>query len=230
MPHSAYAWGPGVHIGVSISILDQLNPHTASMLLANLNEYLYGALAPDFIIGKKYAKDDKHSHSWDIGFDILNSAKTDKEKAFGCGYITHLAADSVAHGIMMPKITEEYKHKNALHFYAEALADIYCDNSYKHLARKVLKRYNAYLDTQFKFKVDSVLFSFSVSKALFRSMFKITSNRNFEKVMLNKNLIGFASFQAELIKNYIELSKKFAVDALEKRENSEVVKISAISR
>ncbi len=230
MPHSAYAWGPGVHIGVSINILDKLNPQTASMLLANLNEYLYGSLAPDFVIGKKYSKDKRHTHNWDIGFDILNSSTTDSQKAFALGYLTHLAADAAAHGILIPSLTQEEKHKNVKHFYIETLADIYCDNSYKSLAKRVLKRYNKKLDVQFKFKVDSVLFSFSVSKALFRGMSKITFNRKFERVMLNRYFIRYCSVQAEFIKGYIELSERFAIDVADKLNDSEVVKISAISR
>ncbi len=229
-PHSAYAWGPGVHIGVSVSILDQLNPQVASMLFANLNEYLYGSLAPDFVLGKKYSKSDKHTHSWDVGFDILHSAEDDKQKSFAVGYLTHLAADCVAHGIIIPQLTQEHRHKNARHFYIEALADVYCDNSYKSLAKRVLKRYNRHLDDQFKFKVDSVLFSFSVSKALFRGMSRLTFNKKFESVILNKHLIRFCNLQSNFIKGYIELSKRFCVDIVEKKEDSEVVKISAISR
>ncbi len=230
MPHSAYAWGPGVHIGVSISIFDQINPSIVSLLLANLNEYLYGALAPDFIVGKKYADDTKHTHSWDIGFDILNSATTDRQKAFGFGYLTHLAADAVAHGLMIPRLVGDYKVKSFRHFYIESLANIYCDKSYKYLAKKVLKRYNYDLDTQFKFKVDSVLFSFSVSKVLFKKMLNITFTKQFEHFILSKGFERLVDVRSEVVKDYIELSKQFAIDIIKHREDSKVVNIRAISR
>ncbi len=232
MPHSAYAWGPGMHINISLNILDQLYGPTASIILANLNEYLYGALAPDFIVGKKYVKDKKHTHSWDIGFDILNSAAADKDRAFGLGYLTHLASDSAAHGIMIPRMVENEAHKNAKHFYIEVFADAYCDVSYKHLAKKILDKHNKKLDDQFKCKVDSVLFGFALSRTLSVKMAKLSFNKQFTNIVLNRHLSQAFRLKAELevVQKYAELSKKFSIDVIEKKEKSEVVNISAISR
>ncbi len=230
IPNSAYAWGPGVHIGVSLSIIDQLDSHTVSIILANLNEYLYGSLAPDFILGKKYSNKEKHSHSWKVGFGILSSSKSDAERAFGLGYLTHLASDSVAHGIMIPKMVEDCTYQNMRHFYIEAFADACCDKSYKDLAKKILNRYNAKLDNQFKRKVDSILFSFSVSKVLFKGMARISFNKQFESLVLSNYLIDMFRLKEKTIKGYVELSKEFSIDVLKRKEDSKVINISAISK
>ncbi len=228
-PHSAYAWGPGVHIGVSLSVLSQLGEGMLSIILANLNEYLYGSLAPDFILGKKYAKKG-HSHKWEIGFDILESSKDDAERVFAYGYLTHLAADAVAHGIMIPELVGESHHKNARHFYIEAFADAYCDKEYKTLAKRILNKYNAPLDNHFKFKVDSTLFSFPVSKLIFKGFTRLSFNRKFASVVLSRGMIELFGLHVETVRGYIDLSKEFSIDVLKNLEKSPVTKISAISR
>jgi len=226
----SYAWGPGVHINISISILEYIDKSTASMLLANLNEYLYGSLAPDFILGKKYSKKEKNSHCWDVAFDIFNNAKTEKEKSFAYGYLTHLSADSVAHSIMIPKITQNSSHKNIKHFFIENCADARCGTRYKELAKKTMQKYNNYLDNQFKYKVDSVLFSFAVSKLIFKSAARISFSKKSTSVMLNEKLIKILELHTEELGSYVELSKKFTIDIVSKLEKSSVAKISAISK
>ncbi|WP_169309459.1 zinc dependent phospholipase C family protein [Hippea maritima] len=227
IPQNSFAWGPSVHIGVSLASLEKLPDFLKILLASNLNEYLYGSLAPDFIVGKSLSEKDKHSHNWKIGFSLLKNAQNDREKAFAYGYLSHLAADSVAHGIMVKEMS------NIKHLYIENLADSLCEKSYKELATKVINRYNASLDVQFKRKVDTVLFSFGVSKFIFKSIVKASAfssgKRGFQKVLLNKKFIETFSVDFSQIKDYIELSKKFSIDVLTKEELSLVVKISAIS-
>jgi hypothetical protein len=229
IPHSAYAWGAGVHIGVALNIIEQLDVHTASIILANISEYLYGSLAPDFIIGKKYSSTARHSHNWDIGFNMLQSAGSEKNRAFAYGYLTHLAADSVAHSIMIPKLTKNNTHRNAKHLYLEMYADALCDKEYKILAKKILNRYNRKLDNQFKEKVDSVLFSFTVSKVLFKGMTKLSFNKKMSNIVMSEYFMDYFDVQIATIKSYIELSKVFSVDVLKKEKNSTVTNVNAIS-
>ncbi len=229
IPHNAYAWGAGVHMGVSLTIIDHLDANTASIILSNINEYLYGSLAPDFIIGKKYSSESKHSHNWDIGFNLLHSAKSDRETVFAYGYLTHLASDASAHGMMMPKMTNNDRSKGAKHIYIEMLADAFCDKSYKVLAKKILTKYNKELDNQFKERVDSVLFSFSFSKVLFKEMTKLSFNKNISSIIMKEYLTNYFDVQIRAVQNYIELSKEFSIDILKKRENSKVTNLNAIS-
>ena len=65
-------------------------------------DFLYGSIAADTSIAKKYAAVGRHSHSWAVGFDILDRARDDALKAFSYGYLAHLAADVVAHNAFVP--------------------------------------------------------------------------------------------------------------------------------
>ncbi len=228
LPTACFAWGPGAHIGISLTILDKLPDYLKLLLMSNINEYLYGSLAPDFIIGKTLSEKDKHSHNWDIGFLILKRSKTDAEKAFAYGYLSHLGADAVAHGILANNF--EKKLKNAKHTYVEMVADNMCNATYKQLAKTVLKKYNKDLDSNFKELVDSVLFSFGVSKLIFKGMVRVSLGRKkIKKFLLNPRFFELFSVDLQEIKEYIELSKEFSIDVLRKGMDSPVVRISAIS-
>ncbi len=229
MPLQSFAWGPGVHIGVSLSVLDKLPDYLRLLLMGNINEFLYGSLAPDFILGKTLSKEQKHSHNWSVAFKILDNSKTDREKAFAYGYLSHLAADAVAHGILVNGMDKRLK--GAKHAYLEIAADNSCPATYKQLAKEVLKKYNRNLDENFKSLVDSVLFSFGVSKLIFKGMVKISLGRkHIKRFVFNPKLSEIFSVNERELEGYIELSKQFCLSVLVEGMNSPVVKISAISR
>ncbi|MDE3053168.1 MAG: hypothetical protein KGJ70_04730, partial [Gemmatimonadota bacterium] len=73
LPHAAYAWTPGTHVFLGEAVLRswQLLPETiADLLRAFPYDFLYGSIAADTSIAKKYAPVGRHCHSWDVGFDI----------------------------------------------------------------------------------------------------------------------------------------------------------------
>jgi len=229
MPDKSFAWGPGVHIGVSLSVLDRLPDYLRLLLMGNINEFLYGSLAPDFILGKTLSEEKKHSHNWSVAFKILDNAETDREKAFAYGYISHLAADAVAHGMLVNSMDKRFK--GARHAYLEIVADNHCPATYKQLAKEVLKKYNRNLDENFKDLVDSVLFSFGVSKLLFKGMVKISLGRkNIKRIVFNPKISEIFSINENELEDYIELSRQFCLSALIEGKGSPVVKISAISK
>ncbi len=229
VPLNGYAWGPGAHIGISLSVIDQLPAYLKLLLMENINEFLYGSLAPDFIVGKTLSDIARHTHNWDIGFEILRRAEDDQGRAFAYGYLSHLAADAVAHGIMINGM--DGKFKNAKHTIIELIADNMYPSTYRHLAEQVLKKNNRELDENFKGLVESVLFSFGVSKLIFKGMVRVSLGRRVvKKAVLNEKLLGFLSLNVERIRDYLDLSKQFSLDVLTKGMDSPVVKISAISR
>ena len=229
MPVESFAWGPGVHIGVSLSVLDKLPDYLRLLLMGNVNEFLYGSLAPDFILGKTLSEEKKHSHNWSVAFKILDNSKTDREKAFAYGYLSHLAADAVAHGILVNSMDKRLK--GARHTYLEVVADNSCPATYKQLAKEVLKRYNRNLDDNFKDLVDSVLFSFGVSKLIFKGMVRISLGRkHIKRFVFNPKLSEIFSIDEKELEGYIELSRQFCLSVLVEGMDSPVVKISAISK
>src|SRR5205814_3417903 len=87
-----------VYLGDSVlANLHQLPGLVADLLRAFPYDFLYGNIAADTSIAKKYAPVGRHCHAWHVGQEIFDLAPTDPLKAFGLGYLSHLAADSVAH-------------------------------------------------------------------------------------------------------------------------------------
>lgn len=101
IPASALAWGPLTHVFLGSELLaaGALLPAGIYGLLRKYREdFIYGNLMADTIIGKKYIKGPRHPHSWELGMELYESSGKDHEKAFSLGYLSHLAADTVAHG------------------------------------------------------------------------------------------------------------------------------------
>ena len=97
-PDDAYAWTPATHIFLGESVLANLEqlPHAvAALLRAFPYDFLYGNIAADTSMAKKYAPVGRHCHSWHVGQEIYDQAETDPLRAFGWGYLAHLAADTV---------------------------------------------------------------------------------------------------------------------------------------
>ena len=124
---TALAWGPATHIGLASSILDQLSllPSAVGAVLARHGvSYLYGNIAADVVFAKRWSRIKQFCHHWTIGFELLESAPDDQCKAFAYGYLSHLAADTVAHGKFVPRqISASECTVNFGHLYWELRAD-----------------------------------------------------------------------------------------------------------
>ncbi len=106
LPEQAHAWTPGTHIYLGESVLANL-PYlpaaVADLLRAYPFDFLYGNIAADSSIAKHYAPLGRHCHYWHVGQEIHDLAATDALRAFGLGYLSHLAADTVAHNYFVPR-------------------------------------------------------------------------------------------------------------------------------
>jgi hypothetical protein len=135
-----------------------------ALLQKHKQDFLYGNLMADMILGKKYLPDDKSSHSWDVGLKLLAQAKTWPERAFAYGYLGHLAADTVAH----ETLTDDMG--NMGHTWTEMKADSIIDKAYwlqtVMISRAVRKRSDLLLENS----LDSFIFSFKTNKRIFKSM------------------------------------------------------------
>src|SRR2546430_439437 len=103
LPAVAHAWTPGTHVYLGESVLanlHQLSAAVADLLRAFPYDYLYGNIAADTSLAKKYAPVGRHCHAWHVGQEIFDLAPTDPLRAFGLGYLSHLAADAVAHNFL----------------------------------------------------------------------------------------------------------------------------------
>ena len=65
--------------------------------------FLYGSIAADISFAKKYVPEGRHCHNWAVGEEILAAADSEPLAAVGYGYLAHLAADTVAHNVFVPR-------------------------------------------------------------------------------------------------------------------------------
>ncbi len=167
IPSLALAWGPMTHMYLGTELFSYA-PLIPAGILGLLKKYrqdfLYGNLMADSIIGKRYLPDDKSSHCWDVGLRLLNQAKTWPEKSFVYGYLSHLAADTVAH----EALTEDMQ--NMEHTWAEMKADSMIHKGYwlksVSFSRAVQKRNDLFLECS----LDRYIFSFKTNKRIYKGI------------------------------------------------------------
>ena len=122
-PSDAWAWGPYAHLDFGHQVLKNLSllpAHMRALLQAFPFDYLYGCIYADVIIGKNRATFAKHCHNWKVAFDIFHHAETLRQRAFMLGYLSHLAADIIAHNYFVPfKIVESWPTRFLKHLFPD---------------------------------------------------------------------------------------------------------------
>jgi len=126
-PAEAYAWGPATHVKLASDVLGclPLLPAAVAAILARYRkDYIFGNIAADVVVAKRLSRIKQVCHHWTTGFAILADATTDRGKAFALGYLSHLAADTVAHGKFLPRqMTLTRTTMSFGHLYWELRAD-----------------------------------------------------------------------------------------------------------
>jgi hypothetical protein len=127
---------------IALNVLDDVRlilPSIASIISAFPLEYLYGCLAADFFVGKSKMKKASHAHNWKGGFRLLNEANNDQEAAYAYGFLSHLAADVIAHNFFVPKMIGQYRAlRKKSHLYWEIRADYLVGQEYTKIAKDIL--------------------------------------------------------------------------------------------
>lgn len=124
---SAMAWGPAMHIGLADTVLGNLGllpAAVAVVLRGHRTAYRYGSIAADVVFAKRLSRIKQFCHHWSTGFRLLERAETEQGQAFAYGYLSHLAADTVAHGKYVPRqVLLSGSTLNLGHLYWELRAD-----------------------------------------------------------------------------------------------------------
>ena len=208
IPSFAFAWGPLTHmyLGNEIYAYGPLIPAGIFALIKKYRQdFLYGNLMADSIIGKKYLPDDKSSHSWEVAIRLLNQAEQDAEKAFAYGNLSHLAADTVAHEIL----TEDMR--NMEHAWAELKADSMIKKTFwvqsVTFSRAVQKRNDLFMASS----LDRFLFSYKTNKRIYKSVVFLSFLNKKRKHSLDREHLNKLHFESiartlELFENGVEAS------------------------
>jgi len=174
-PSDAQAWGPLAHLSFSAQALQNLGvvqSPVRALLQDFANEFLYGSLAADIVVGKNMARYLYHCHNWRVGFNVFRQARPGAEQAFALGFLAHLSADTVAHNYFVPFKTVASFHKaSTRHAYWELRYDQRMDRGLSRLARQVSTRaIRGHDDLLERTLGGASVIPFGVSKQLFRSL------------------------------------------------------------
>ena len=167
----AYAWGAGVHMAIGNHILNHLEliaPAIAAVLAKHSRSFLYGCLSADIFIGKGCRTTPTHSHNWSVGKRLLDLAPSDQLQAYAYGYLSHLAADTVAHNFYVPNMLALTPGGGKLnHVYIEMQADMYVAWNPAE-ARELFKIKHKGADKTLLEATEKKRFPFYLKKQLFR--------------------------------------------------------------
>ncbi len=125
---SRMPWGPGHHLEFAERTWrrrrERLPRDVALLLGEERRAYFYGNLAADIINMKAYGGHKNHCHRWTIIDEMRSHATTPGEEAFVLGYLSHLAADTIAHNHFVPYHLARYARTRGFgHLYWEMNAD-----------------------------------------------------------------------------------------------------------
>ena len=217
-PSAAHAWSPGTHIFLGESVLAnlaQLPTAMADLLRAFPYDFLYGNIAADTSIAKKYAPVGRHCHSWHVGQEILERADTDPLRVFALGYLSHLAADSVAHNYFVPRQLVVASSTIALgHSYWESRFETHLGEDYARTAMDVIRFDHSAADAHLDRILAPTIFSVRTSRRLFRGMVGITETQSWQRafqIMAEKSRWDLGD---DMIENHMALSFQLVMEML----------------
>ncbi|MBF0540868.1 MAG: zinc dependent phospholipase C family protein [Nitrospirae bacterium] len=212
IPSNAFAWGPLTHIFIGNEILtlsSLLPPAVYSVIKQYREDFLYGNIIADLVIGKKYLPPDKNVHGWDFGFNLLDSAQNNQQKAFVYGYLVHLAADTVAHEFLT------HEKKNIAHTLYELKADSLLHKKYWLQAVTIKKNVQRRNDEFLGNSISRLFLSFRTFKRIFKGItfFSLFTSEGMSNFM-DRHQGVIAVPEDNKIKNLRQQSLVRAIDVL----------------
>jgi len=224
-PDAAWAFGPAAHIYIGTQLLDTLHvvpPAIAELVRVYPQSFLYGSIAADISLAKKYVPAGRHCHYWHVGEEILNAAGNDRLRAVAYGYLAHLAADTIAHNYYVPRQLLLTSSTKALgHSYWEHRLDVQLGERYTSIAREVVLEYDhSEADNLFDSVLSGTIFSFETNKRIFRGMIRFQDNEQWHSVFDRMIQSSRWELTPETIDEYLSRSFDFVVDYLNRGRES----------
>ncbi|MCD6353155.1 MAG: zinc dependent phospholipase C family protein, partial [Proteobacteria bacterium] len=206
----ALAWGAGMHIVQGEFVLKNLSlvlPAIRELLQQYPVDFLYGCISADIFIGKGSRRRDDHCHNWSVGKTMLSIAEAPFEKAFTYGYLSHLAADTVAHNFYIPnQLYQTSTTKKVGHLYWEFRADIFTEGRCWKLAKDVLSHHDPRDDAFIAQTVPNRVLSFKTKKRIYKSTIHMCDLEQWRQTV---KLVSMNS-RWMLTREYIEFLKKIS--------------------
>ena len=174
IPDRALAWGPATHLEIGETIIRHavvISPAVRELILKFPHDFLYGNISADIVVGKNLVEELKHCHHWKNGFKLLDKAKTGCQKAFAYGYLSHLAADTVAHNHFIPEMMiRSFSARTLRHAYWELRFDALADKGVWRMPKRMIKNIHRENDRLLETILEDTPLSFRTNKTIFSSL------------------------------------------------------------
>ena len=186
LPGTAHAWTPGTHVFLGEAVLrslGQLPAPIADLLRAFPYDFLYGSIAADTSMAKKYVPTGRHCHSWAVGLEIHDAAPDEPMRAFALGYLAHLAADSIAHNHFVPKQLALTASTSSLgHSYWESRFETHLGSACARQARDLILLDHSRADGLLDRILSPTIFSTQTNRRIFRGMVHVADSEGWQRI------------------------------------------------
>ncbi len=224
-PATAYAWTPGTHIFLGEAIMRSLSllpANVAQIIAAFPYDFLYGSIAADTSIAKKYAAAGRHCHSWNVGLEIYEEANAEPMRAFGLGYLAHLAADTVAHNYFVPHQLAVTSTTAALgHSYWESRIDTHVGERFARRAREIILLDHSASDGHLDRILSPTIFSTPTNRRIFRGMVYVTDTESWQRIFQMVSEKSRWDLPTHEVGAYMVRSYDYIVDLFNRFDSSE---------
>jgi hypothetical protein len=225
LPEPAYAWTPGTHIFLGEAVMRSLGAlpaGIAELLGAFPYDFLYGSIAADTSIAKKYAPAGRHCHSWNVGQEIFERAHDEPLRAFALGYLAHLAADVVAHNYYVPRQLAATSSTAALgHSYWESRFETHLGERHARRAREVILLDHTRSDAHLDRILSPTIFSTHTNRRIFRGMVYVTDTESWQRIYRVVSEKSRWDLPEDDVAAYVTRSYDYVMDFLVRLETSE---------
>lgn len=223
-PDDALAWGSGIHLQLGSAVLENLpaiRPAVAAIIGAHPFDYLYGCIAADITIGKKFTHYLLHCHRWQMGLRVLEHAESDAQRACAYGYLSHLAADTIAHNYYVPyKLMMSFSSLTLKHTYWEMRFETFVEREIWDVGKKVAREHFRDNDALLSRVLSDTIFSFGTNKRIFNSILLLSRFEKWQQV--SRSLTGASRYPLKESdrEEYISLAREAVFDFLSDIEDS----------
>ena len=225
LPDAAWAWTPGTHVFLGDAVLRSLSllpSGVGDLLRAFPHEFLYGSIAADTSIAKKYAPAGRHCHSWNVGFEIHDAARDEPLRSFGLGYLSHLAADAVAHNYFVPRqLTLTSSTAGIGHSYWESRFETHLGERSGLRASDLIRRDHGRADALLDRILSPTIFSTSTNRRIFRGMVHTADAESWQRIfqmMLDHSRWDLSDGEVGV---YLARSFDYVIDILKRSDSAE---------
>jgi len=187
LPGTSFAWGPAAHLELGRAVLSGIAGFAApagALIAAHADDFLYGNISADIVVGKNLAAEMKHCHNWTNGFKLLGRTLSDSQRAFAYGYLCHLAADTVAHNQFIPEMMiRSFSSSITRHIYWELRYDALVDRGVWRMPEKMARRVHVDNDRLLDSIIEDAPLSFATNRTIFSSILLINRVEHWHRLI-----------------------------------------------